>query len=146
MAGMNFKKEHAEGAFQIWPVLVWAAQNRQTLSYDDLSGPTRIYRRSLRTPLAVIKHYCEGKKSLKDYPLTVLVVNQKTGKPGEGLDTVLDDDFDKARERVFAKARLKKKGDWEKALSNPGLKTFYKLIEKLNKKNAKKKIRSKLSS
>lgn len=123
MSGKYFTEEHATDAFQIWPVLVRAAQNRQTMTYKDLSGPTGIHWRNLRTPLAVIKHYCD--ENLEDCHLTVLVVNQDTKEPGDGLlDTVVD--FDKAREKVFEVAQAPKKDgkDWEIMLQNPGLETL----------------------
>ena len=124
--GQRFQKKHAEGAFQIWPVLVRAAQNKQTMTYEDLSGPTGIFQRDLKTSLAVIKHYC--KKYLKGYHLTVLVVRKGGGKPGEGLDTVPNGNFDKAREKVFKMAWCQKPGQkkkWKIMFQNPGLEKFY---------------------
>lgn len=49
----------------------------------------------MREPLYYLKHWCEV-NGLP--PLTVIVVNQETGKPGSGLAL---DDLDKAREDVF---------------------------------------------
>ena len=122
----EFQKKHAEGAFQIWPVLVRAAQSRQTLTYEDLSGPTGIYQRDFDESLAVIKYYC--KKHLKGCHLTVLVVRKGKGKPGEGLyDVVPEDKVDKVREKVFKMARCQKPGEetkWKIMFENPGLKTF----------------------
>ena len=126
LKGQKFKEKHAEGAFQIWPVLVRAAQNKQTMTYEDLYGPTGIFQRDFKTSLAVIKHYC--KKYLKGYHLTVLVVRKGKGRPGEGLyDVVPKDKVDKAREKVFKMAWCQKPGQdkkWKIMFQNPGLKEF----------------------
>ena len=125
--GQRFQEKHAEGAFQIWPVLVRAAQNKQTMTYEDLSGPTGIFQRDLKTSLAVIKHYC--KKHLKGRHLTVLVVLKGEGRPGEGLyDVVSKNKVDKAREKVFKMAWRQKPGQkkkWKIMFQNPGLEKFY---------------------
>ena len=135
MAGKHFKEKHAIEAFQIWSILAWAAENRQTMTYKDLSGATGIHWRNLRTPLAIIKHYCARKRQYCH--LTVLVVDKDTGKPNDGLDTVPGNNFDKARETVFklAKKTQKDKKDWKKQLQNPGLKAFCNLAKSLNQKN-----------
>ena len=135
----EFQEKHAERAFQIWPVLVRAAQSRQTLTYEDLSGPTGIYQRDFKESLAVIKHYCQ--KHLKGCHLTVLVVLKGEGKPGKGLDDfVSEDEVDKVREKVFKMAHYPKTGgsSWEIMFQNPGLEKFYEFIEKWNKENRKK--------
>ena len=137
MAGKHFGIKHEIEAFQIWSILAWAAENRQTMTYKDLSGPTGIHWRNLRTPLAIIKHYCARKLQWQYCHLTVLVVDKNTGKPNHGLDTVPGNDFDKARETVFKLARQIKKGGkgWKKKLQNPGLKAFHNLAKKLNEEN-----------
>ena len=135
----EFQEKHAEGAFQIWPVLVRAAQSRQTLTYEDLSGPIGIYQQNLKTSLAVIKYYC--KEHLKGYHLTVLVVRKGEGIPGKGLDDVVrQDKVDKMREKVFKMAHYPKTdgSSWEIMFQNPGLEKFYEFIEKWNKENRQK--------
>ena len=133
MAGKNFNKEDGSNAFQIWPILVLAAQNKKTMTYGELAGPTGIFWRNLRTPLAVIKHYCD--ENLDNCHLTVLVVNQNKDEPGDGLDTV--DDYDKAKERLFEMARAPKEGgkDWEIMLENPGLETLQNFAIQLDERN-----------
>ena len=133
MAGKNFNKEDGSNAFQIWPILVLAAQNKKTMTYGELAGPTGIFWRNLRTPLAVIKHYCD--ENLDNCHLTVLVVNQNKDEPGDGLDTV--DDYDKAKERLFEMARTPKEGgkDWEIMLENPGLETLQNFAIQLDERN-----------
>ena len=135
----EFQEKHAEGAFQIWPVLVRAAQSRQTLTYGDLSGPTGIYQRDFDESLAVIKYYCQ--KHLKGCHLTVLVVRKGEGRPGEGLyDVVPKDKVDKVREKVFKMAQYSKTdgSSWEIMFQNPGLEKFYEFIKKWNKENRQK--------
>ena len=87
-----------EHAMQIWHVLIGAAHNRQTLTYEKLGefigmGGGNIYAQALK----IVMTYCES-KGLP--PLTVLVVKKDTGKPGAGLTTVQD--YDRGREAVYA--------------------------------------------
>ena len=90
-----------ERAAETWPVLVAAAHNRQVLTYEVLAdtigmGPPGKGAGTLAHPLGVIMRYCEA-NALP--PLTVLVVNKTTGRPGKGLKTIKELHTD--RERVF---------------------------------------------
>jgi hypothetical protein len=87
---------HPERAIQIWHMLVAAARNRQTLTYKLVSEVTGAFPAALGEILAYLMRYCE-QGNLP--PLTVLVVQTGTGKPGDGLLTSADHDAD--RERVF---------------------------------------------
>jgi hypothetical protein len=89
-------------ALQIYQVLVGLAWNRQTITYGELSkdqmegyGGGGI----LNRPLGCIMRWCDD-NSLP--PLTVLVVNDQTGIPGEGLRTVPDDDWPAGQQEVYA--------------------------------------------
>jgi len=87
----------AQRALQIWPILINAANNRQVLTYKavgDLIGMPPI---ALSQPLGLIMDYCE-RNHLP--PLTVLVVSEKSGLPGEGLTTVKD--LNQDREKVYS--------------------------------------------
>lgn len=83
-------------ALQIWPILIGAAHNRQTVTYKILAhilgfgGPGVLGRM-----LGYIMFYC-----IQNHlpPLTILVVNQETGVPGDGL---IDGDLHELREQVF---------------------------------------------
>ena len=86
----------AERALQIWQVLIGAAHNRQTLTYEmladliDMGGPG-----VLAQPLWLVANYCAQKRLP---PLTVLVVKKDTGQPSTDL---ISQDPDRDRERVF---------------------------------------------
>jgi len=88
-------------ALQIYLVLVSLAWNRQTITYGALSkGQMAGYGGGgiLNRPLGCIMGWCY-ENGLE--PLTVLVVNDETGVPGEGLATVPDGDWPAAQQRVF---------------------------------------------
>ena len=87
---------NATRAQQLWPLLIAAAAERKIVTYGILSAiigykvPV-----ALGEPLFHIKHWCE----LNELPpLTIIVVNKETGKPGSGMSL---EDADKAREEVF---------------------------------------------
>jgi len=86
----------ASRAVQIWQILVCRASNRQTLTYGMLAATLGFGGAgTLAHFLGHIMHYCR----LNGLPpLTVLVVNQETGLPGEGL---VGADLNADRERVF---------------------------------------------
>jgi hypothetical protein len=91
----------ATRALQIYQVLVGLAWNRQTITYGDLSkeqmggyGTGGI----LAGPLNCIMAWCQ-ENGLE--PLTVLVVTDATGVPGDGLTTVPLRDWPAAQQRVF---------------------------------------------
>ena len=84
-------------AMQVWQILVAAAHERRTLTYGDLAdilgfGGAGV----LAQILGLIMNYC---KSNNLPPLTILVVNQNTGLPGEGLTTVAN--LPQDRESVY---------------------------------------------
>jgi alkylated DNA nucleotide flippase Atl1 len=83
-------------ASQVWQILVSKAMNRQTLTYGQLASLLGFERAGvLAHILGHIMHYCiQGDLP----PLTVLVVNQSTGLPGEGL---IQADLNVDREKVF---------------------------------------------
>lgn len=88
--------KRTERALQIWQVLISAAHNRQTLTYTLLADLIGMPARALAQSLGLVMDYCERNELP---PLTVLVVNKKTGRPGEGLTTLQEPNRD--RERVF---------------------------------------------
>ena len=86
-------------AMQIWMVLIGMAHNRQTMTYGALArtlGYTSPGAQFMTRLLDPVMRYCQDNNLP---PLTVLVVNRETGKPGTGLSTL--NDIDKDRELVF---------------------------------------------
>ena len=87
----------SERAMQIWPILIAAAHNRQSLTYGDLAKYLAFDGAGVFAQmLDRIMTYCDA-RSLP--PLTCLVVNQETGLPGAGLRTV--EDLPRDREAVY---------------------------------------------
>jgi hypothetical protein len=89
--------KRSERALQIWQILISAAHNRQILTYQIVGEITGMGSGTQSQTLDMIMRYCK-RNNLP--PLTSLVVQKTSGRPGEGLTTVVDRDRD--RERVFA--------------------------------------------
>lgn len=85
-----------ERAAQIYHLLIAAARHRQALTYKIVADTTGAFPANLGYLLGYLMRWCQ-QHNLP--PLTVLVVQSHTGKPGEGLLTSTDHDAD--RERVF---------------------------------------------
>lgn len=84
-------------ASQIWSLLICAARERRTYTYGDVAnilgyGGAGV----LSQTLGLIMTFCRN-NALP--PLTVLVVNQETGLPGEGLTAL--EELNQDRESVF---------------------------------------------
>jgi hypothetical protein len=83
-------------ALQVWQILIGKARNRQTMTYGMLAemldyGGAGVFAQIL----GHIMFYCQD---VGLPPLTVLVVNEHTGLPGEGLTGA---DLNADREAVF---------------------------------------------
>jgi len=87
-----------ERAIQIYQVLIGAAHNRQVLNYEIVSKLIGVPAQGLAPHLGHLMKYC---KRAGLPPLTVLVVQKHSGKPGEGFTTF--EDLHRDRERVFAR-------------------------------------------
>ncbi len=85
-------------ALQIWMILIGKAHNRQTITYKMLADMLGYKGAGVFAwKLDHIRIYCLE----NDLPhLTSLVVNQKTGLPGEGLG-LKDSELNAAREDVY---------------------------------------------
>ena len=85
-------------ALQVWLILIGKALNRQTVTYEILGNMLGF--KGYGVFAGILDHiriYC----ILNDLPpLTALVVNKKTGLPGEGLG-LSDKDLNAARERIY---------------------------------------------
>jgi hypothetical protein len=87
----------SERAAQIWPLLVFAASRRATLSYDLAGRLIGVPKPGLGQLLEPIQSYCIL-NSLP--PLSVLVVSEITGMPGEGF--VAAENVPRAQAEVYA--------------------------------------------
>jgi hypothetical protein len=86
-----------ERAQQIWSLLVWAAAHRQTLTYDVLGRLIGLPQPELGRLLEPVQSLC----ILEDLPpLTSLVVESRSGQPGEGFIAAAD--VPQAQAEVFA--------------------------------------------
>jgi len=86
-----------ERAAQLWSVLALAARNRQVLTYDIVARLVGVPRPALGGFLAPIQAHCI-RNSLP--PLTILVVSEQTGLPGEGF--IGDENIPRAQIDVFS--------------------------------------------
>jgi hypothetical protein len=88
----------SERASQIWAVLAFAAKNRQSLTYGILSKLIGVPTAGLGQLLEPIQSYCmiEGLP-----PLTILVVQQKSGLPGSGFTGAKATEYAKNQMLVF---------------------------------------------
>jgi hypothetical protein len=85
-----------ERAHQIWPVLAWAARNRQVITYAILGKLIGVPQYALGQLLEPIQSYC----LLNELPpLTILVVKHQTGMPGVGF--IAAQDIPKTLVKVF---------------------------------------------
>jgi hypothetical protein len=85
-------------AVQIWQILVGCAARRETVTYQRLANMLgHDQPKVLAKQLGRIFYYC---KQYDLPPLTIVVVNKNTGRPGDGLPYT-DTERGKLRERVF---------------------------------------------
>lgn len=84
-------------SMQIWMLLVCAAKDRNSYTYGQIAEILGMGGAGVMSQfLGPIMWYCED---MEYPPLTVLVVNQDTGLPGEGLTTI--EEVNEDRESVF---------------------------------------------
>ena len=99
MQNIRRYSEHPTAArrgLQIWVILVGKAASRQTITYGEVSHILGWDGAGTMGPaLGHVAYFCAANELP---PLTQLVVNQKTGKPGEGMQL---EDADAQREAVF---------------------------------------------
>ncbi len=107
--------KRVETARAVWSLLTLAALNRQTLTYQRLSKLIGVARSDLGRLLEPIQSYCIL-SSLP--PLTSLVVETRTGKPGDGF--IAASDLPQAQAETFAYDWLAQPvpqpGDFQKAI------------------------------
>jgi hypothetical protein len=87
----------SERAAQIWSILAMASRNRQILTYELVARLTGVARVGLGQCLEPIQSYC----LLKELPpLTILVVSENSGMPGDGF--VAAKDVPGTQQQVFS--------------------------------------------
>ena len=77
----------AQRAQQLWPLLAFAARNRQILFYGEIAKVCGVPAAAVGQNLEPIQRYC-AEKALP--PLTSIVVNRETGLPGTGFTAAAD--------------------------------------------------------
>jgi putative restriction endonuclease len=85
-------------AGRAWPILTRLAASEETITYGELARTLGIHWRSCSLFLAVIQDFCLEEQLA---PLTALVVQQSTGKPGEGFIAWDIDDAKTAWQKVY---------------------------------------------
>lgn len=85
-----------ERAVQVYQALIACADERRIITYELLGKKIGVPARSLGAFLGHIAKHCE-KNGLP--PLTILAVQTRSGKPGEGFKSF--EDLPQDRERVF---------------------------------------------
>ena len=90
------KRHHHIRAYQLWIILIGLAKRRETITYKSLAELIDIgVEIALGEPLKHLARWCKQ----NELPgLTVLVVKENQGVPGDWLEL---EDFDKERELVF---------------------------------------------
>lgn len=79
---MKEKINQEQRAFFTWTILTRCATNKRTISYGELAKELNLHHRAVRFILGVIQDYCLYNELP---PLTILVINQSTGLPGDGF-------------------------------------------------------------
>ena len=87
-------------AWEIWPIFVDKASRRETITYGELAESIGIpgAAHGMGEYLNPIMWYCAN-QGLP--PLTAVVVNQDTGRPGAGLITIDPENVDEVWKSVF---------------------------------------------
>ncbi len=118
----------AERACRAWPILTATAVAQTSITYGALAQQLGVHHRAIRFVLGVIQDYCLTERLP---PLTIVVVNQANGLPGEGFIAWDADDLDTGLAQVYAFG-------WQ-AITNPfgyaaGGETIDDLVDQLEKR------------
>lgn len=79
---MKSKINQEERAYKAWFELINTASLGKYITYKELGHKIGIHHRAVRYVLGLIQNYCMDNELP---PLTILVINQDTGKPGDGF-------------------------------------------------------------
>jgi putative restriction endonuclease len=88
-----------ERAYRAWPILTRCAKKNEPITYGQLALEIGVHHRAISFVLGIIQDYCL-KQELP--PLTILVVNASTKKPGDGFIASDPDDLDVGFAEVHA--------------------------------------------
>jgi hypothetical protein len=106
-SGQSKEERKAELVANAWFELTRCAGRRETINYAELGSLIGgIHHRQVSPILEVIQRYCRERKPQQLPPLTVLVVNKDTKKPGAGFTAA-------SRNRIEAATRLVYDYDWD---------------------------------
>jgi putative restriction endonuclease len=96
MDGIN----QEERAAKAWPVLSDIARKRALITYKQLGDDIGVHHRAIRYVLDLIQTHC-----LENHlpPMTILVVNGDSGRPGDGFIAWDADDIDSGLRKVYAR-------------------------------------------
>lgn len=92
------KNNYAELAYKAWPILASVAKTRAAITYKELGDKIGLHHRTVRWVLGPIQDYCLEQKLP---PLTILVIDRATGKPGTGFIAWDTDDTKSGLQRVY---------------------------------------------
>ena len=92
---------HYERTFRAWPLLTDRAEKRSKISYGEVAEHLQIHHRPVRYVLGVIQDWCLRERKP---PLTILVISQGEGKPGQGFIAWDSSNLNKGYEEVYASA------------------------------------------
>ena len=90
---------HYERAFRAWPLLTDRAENRSKITYGKLAENLQIHHRPVRYVLGVIQDWCLHERKP---PLTILVISQDNGQPGQGFIAWDSRNLNEGYEEVYA--------------------------------------------
>ena len=122
------KPNHEYRAWKAWPILTERAAQGEKITYKELGHLIKVRPRVLGLSLAPIQDYC---MDVDLPPLTILVINERTGKPGSGFIAWSRDDIQGGTEKVWG-------SDWNN-VENPfeyaadGKTTRVTILERLSK-------------
>ncbi|EHK0843342.1 TPA: hypothetical protein I7264_26165 [Vibrio parahaemolyticus] len=102
------KKNWDYEASKVWPMLVKAASEQSTLYYQEIANEIGTNALSVGYALYPIAVYCENEGIA---PLTSIVINQSTKKPGNGFLRIWGNNYQEAISLAFQK-------DWS-LIENP---------------------------
>jgi putative restriction endonuclease len=91
-------QNYEEYAARTWPILCRCAAEGSVITYGDLGDQIGLHPRQIGRVLSVIQDYCLERRMP---PLTILIVNKRTGEPGAGFRAWDADNIENGMEQVY---------------------------------------------